>query len=55
MVHRLDAATRASGQVPMLAASNIQYEIAQKTSAIAHGGIGAIHALVRCSAARWMA
>ena len=31
----------------MLAASNIHYELAQKTSATAHGGIGAIHGLVR--------
>lgn len=31
----------------MLAASNIHYEVAEKTSAIAHGGIGAIHLLVK--------
>lgn len=44
---RLDAARRASGDAPMLAASNIHYEIADKTSAINHGGIGAIHLLVK--------
>ena len=31
----------------MLAASNIHYEVADRTSAIAHGGIGAIHLLVK--------
>lgn len=31
----------------MLAASNIHYEVAGKASAIAHGGIGAIHLLVK--------
>lgn len=46
---RLDAARRASGDAPMLAASNIHYEIADKSSAITHGGIGAIHLLVNKS------
>jgi hypothetical protein len=32
---------------PVIAASNIRYEIAEKTRAIAHGGIGAILMLVR--------
>lgn len=32
---------------PMLAASNIRYEIAERTRAIAPGGIGAIHLLAR--------
>ena len=31
----------------MLSTSNICYEIAEKTKAIAHGGIGAIHRVVR--------
>jgi hypothetical protein len=31
----------------MLAASNIHYELADKATAIAHGGIGAIHRLVK--------
>jgi hypothetical protein len=33
--------------VPMMAASNIHYEIAEKVRAIAPGGIGAIHLLAR--------
>jgi Transposase DDE domain group 1 len=33
--------------VPMMAASNIHYEIADRTRAIAPGGIGAIHLLAR--------
>jgi hypothetical protein len=32
---------------PMMAASNIRYEIAEKVRAIAPGGIGAIHLLAR--------
>ena len=32
---------------PMLTASNIRYEIAEKVRAIAPGGIGAIHLLAR--------
>ena len=32
---------------PMMAASNIRYEIADRTRAIASGGIGAIHLLAR--------
>ena len=32
---------------PMMAASNIHYEIADRTRAIAPGGIGAIHLLAR--------
>jgi len=43
---RLEAARRASGDAPMLAGSNIHYELAAKSSAIAHGGVGAIHLLV---------
>jgi hypothetical protein len=31
---------------PVLSATNIHYEIAQKTKGIAHGGIGAIHQMV---------
>ena len=31
----------------MMTASNIQYEIAERTRATAHGGIGAVHLLVR--------
>ena len=32
---------------PMMAASNIRYEIAEKVRAIAPGGLGAIHLLAR--------
>ena len=32
---------------PMMAASNIHYEIAEKVRGIASGGIGAIHLLAR--------
>lgn len=34
------------GEKPMLAGSNIHYEVSDKTRATAHGGIGAIHLLV---------
>ena len=44
---RLDEGRRASGQAPVLSGSNIHYEMSEKTSAIAHGGIGAIHRLVK--------
>lgn len=32
---------------PVLAGGNVRYEMAQRTRAIAHGGIGLVHALVR--------
>lgn len=44
---RLDDARRAMGDQPVLSGSNIHYEMSEKTSAIAHGGIGAIHRLVK--------
>ena len=44
---RLDEGRRARGAGPVLSGSNIHYEMSDKTSAIAHGGIGAIHRLVR--------
>ena len=44
---RLEEGRHASGDAPVLTASNIHYELAGKTSAIAHGGIGAIHLLVK--------
>lgn len=47
ITRRLDAARRTFRDSPMLAASNIHYELAEKTTAIAHGGIGAIHLLVK--------
>ena len=44
---RLEAGRHASGDGPVFSASNIRYELADKASAIAHGGIGAIHLLVK--------
>jgi len=43
---RLDK-TDLSGECPMIAASNIQYEIADRTQAVAVGGIGLIHQMVK--------
>jgi hypothetical protein len=44
---RLKSAVEYNGGGPVLAASNIHYDVAEKTRAIPHGGIGAIHRLVR--------
>jgi Transposase DDE domain group 1 len=44
---RLDKADLRGCAQPMLTAGNIQYEIAGRTRGIAHGGIGAVHALAR--------
>jgi hypothetical protein len=44
---RLAAATRQARRWPMLAASNIRYELADRTRAISHGGIGVVHLLAR--------
>jgi len=44
---RLDRPVTAPSPVPVFAASNIHYEAAAKIQAIACGGIGAIHLLVR--------
>lgn len=44
---QLDDARRGGGESPMLSASNIHYELADKTAAIGHGGIGAMHILVK--------
>ena len=43
---RLDK-TQFDGECPMISASNIQYEIAEKTQAIAAGGIGLIQRMVK--------
>lgn len=43
---RLDK-TQLDGESPMLSASNIHYEIADRTRAISAGGIGMIHQMVR--------
>jgi Transposase DDE domain group 1 len=44
---RLDKTRCAGCDKPIVTASNIQYEIAERTRGIVHGGIGAMHALVR--------
>ena len=44
---RLDKNDNRGCDRPMMTAANIQYEIADRTRATAHGGIGAIHLLVR--------
>ncbi len=43
---RLDK-TKLGGECPMIAASNIHYEIADRTRAVCAGGIGAIHQMVK--------
>lgn len=44
---RLDKTKLGGCSQPMFTASNIHYEIANRSRGIAHGGIGAIHALAR--------
>jgi hypothetical protein len=44
---RLDKTDNRGCGRPMMTASNIHYEIANRTRATAHGGIGAIHLLAR--------
>ena len=44
---RLDKSNIQGFERPMFSASNIRYEISDRDRGIAHGGIGAIHALVR--------
>jgi len=43
---RLKQAVKVNEGGPVLAGSNIRYELAEKTKAIANGGIGAIHRMV---------
>lgn len=43
---RLDR-TRMPGDCPAIAAANIRYEIADRTRAVAAGGIGLVHQMVR--------
>jgi hypothetical protein len=47
IARRLDRSDNRGCDRPALTASNIQYEIAQRTRATAHGGIGAIHRLTK--------
>jgi hypothetical protein len=44
---RLDKSNVQGCEQPMLTASNIHYEVSDRDRGIAHGGIGAIHGLVR--------
>jgi Transposase DDE domain group 1 len=44
---RLDKTDLSGNARPMFTASNIQYEIAERSRGIGHGGIGAMHLLVR--------
>lgn len=44
---RLDEGRRECGEGPVIAGSNIHYEMSEKTRAISNGGIGAIQRLVR--------
>jgi Transposase DDE domain group 1 len=44
---RLDKTKLGDCQQPMFTASNIHYEIGDRSRGIAHGGIGAVHALAR--------
>lgn len=46
VARRLESAVEVNVNGPVLGASNIHYELADKTKAIAHGGIGAVHRLV---------
>lgn len=44
---RLEGARHSAGDAPMLGGSNIHYEVGDKVSGTSHGGIGAIHLLVK--------
>ena len=47
IARRLDKSDNRGCDRPIMTASNIRYELADRTRATAHGGIGAIHLLVR--------
>jgi hypothetical protein len=47
IARRLDKNDNRGSDRPVITASNIQYDIGDRTRATAHGGIGAIHLLVR--------
>jgi hypothetical protein len=46
---RLESAVRVNGGGPVLKGANVEYEIAERTRAIAHGGIGVIQRVVKKS------
>jgi hypothetical protein len=43
---RLESAVKFNGGGPVLSATNVHYEIAGKSKAVSHGGIGAVHLLL---------
>ena len=45
--HRLDKTNVHGCEQPMMTASNIHYEMGERTRGLAHGGIGTMHALAR--------
>ena len=47
ITRRLKNALKQDGEQRVISASNIHYEIADRTRAISHGGIGAIHLIVK--------
>jgi hypothetical protein len=47
LARRLDKTNVQGARKPMLTAGNIHYEIAGRARGLAHGGIGAVHALAR--------
>jgi hypothetical protein len=47
ILRRIENKPGVEGQQPMMSASNIHYEIAEKTRAISPGGIGAIHLMAQ--------
>ncbi|MCA1694514.1 MAG: transposase, partial [Actinobacteria bacterium] len=47
IARRIENQPGVEGQQPMMAASNIHYEIAERTRAVAPGGIGAIHLMAQ--------
>lgn len=46
---RLESAVRVNAGAPVLSGANIEYEVADRTRAIAHGGIGVIQRVVKKS------
>jgi Transposase DDE domain group 1 len=47
ILHRLDKTKLGNVDRPMFTAANIHYDVAERTRGLAHGGIGAMHALAR--------
>lgn len=47
LARRLDKTNVQGASRPLFTAANIHYEIAERTHGLAHGGIGALHALAR--------